>query len=97
MTFSFTGELWEYDGPGAWHFVSLPPDVADEIEAEHAATASAFGSVRVSVTVGGTTWQTSVFPDRKSATYVLPVKKQVREAEGIAAGDDVAVALAVLR
>jgi hypothetical protein len=92
----FRVELWEHDGPGAWHFVSLPEDDADEIDAVHGGRARGFGSQRVEVTVGATTWRTSVFPDTKRGTYVLPVKKPVRVAEGLSAGDLVAVSLIVL-
>ena len=55
-----------------------------------------FGAVRVRVTVGATTWSTSVFPDSKQGSYVLPVKKAVRVAEGLDDGDDVEVTLEVL-
>jgi len=85
-TFSFTAEVWEHEGPAAWHFVSLPEDVADEIEATFGHRAAGFGSLRVEVTVGATRWSTSIFPDRRRGTYVLPVKKAVREAEQLAAG-----------
>ena len=95
-SFTFTAELWEHDGPGAWHFLSVPEAVADEIEEACRTSASAFGSVRVAVTVGSTTWATSLFPDRKRATYLLPVKRTVREAEGLAPGSVVAVELAVV-
>jgi hypothetical protein len=92
----FRVELWEHDGPGAWHFVSLPEDDADEIDAVHGGRARGFGSQRVEVTVGATTWRTSIFPDAKRGTYVLPVKKPVRVAERLVAGDRVPVALVVL-
>ena len=91
--FSFTAEVWEHDGQGAWHFVSLPPDLADEIEERFGATAGGFGSVRVEVTIGATRWSTSLFPDAKRATYVLPVKKCVRTSERGVAGDRVTVTL----
>jgi hypothetical protein len=94
-TFSFTAELWEYEGQGAWHFVSLPEGDADEIEATYGHRAGGFGSVRVRVTIGTTTWSTSIFPDRKRGTYVLPVKKAVRQAEGLAEGMHVDVELTV--
>lgn len=95
--FTFTAELWEHtEGPGAWHFVSVPEDDADEIEATYGGRAAGFGSVRVEVTVGATRWSTSLFPDRKRGTYVLPVKKAVRVAEGLVAGTPVAVELAVV-
>ncbi|MCW2767325.1 MAG: hypothetical protein JWO11_3284 [Nocardioides sp.] len=45
-----------------------------------------FGSVRVEVTVGGSTWRTSVFPDRVRG-YVLPLRKAVRRAESLEIGD----------
>lgn len=95
-TWTFAADVWEHDGPAAWYFLSLPGDVADAIEAEHGDRAAGFGSVRVEVTVGTTTWRTSVFPDRARETYVLPVKKEVRRAEGIDDGSRVEVALAVI-
>ena len=84
------------DGPAAWHFVSLPEEVSDEIEHRYGSSAAGFGSVRVEVTIGATTWRTSLFPDSKRATYVLPVKKQVRRAERIDAGSIVDVGVRVL-
>ena len=93
--FSFTAEVWEHEGPAAWHFVSLPEAVADEIEATHGHRAAGFGSLRVEVTIGKTRWLTSIFPDRKRRTYVLPVKKEVRVAEQLAAGRPAKVSLVV--
>lgn len=92
----FVAELWEHDGPAAWFFISLPEDEADDIEERFGHRAAGFGSVRVEVSIGASRWQTSIFPDSKRATYVLPVKKAVRRAEGLAAGDAVSVELTVL-
>ena len=41
-----------------------------------------FGSVKVNARIGGTCWQTSLFP-QKSGGWFLPVKKPVRLAEGL--------------
>jgi hypothetical protein len=95
-SFEFRAELWEWDGQAAWHFVSLPDDVADDIDERFGHRAGGFGSVRVEVTVGSTTWRTSLFPDSKRRTYLLPVKRPVRTAEGLRVGDLVAVSLRVL-
>ena len=54
-----------------------------------------FGSVKVEAEVGASRWSTSVFP-QKSGGWFLPVKKAICRAEGIEAGDDVAVKLALL-
>ena len=96
MTFEFEAELWLYDGDAAWHFITVPPDVSDEIEAHSTGAKRGFGSVRVSVTVGATTWSTSLFPDSKRQAYLLPVKKDVRHRESLSAGSRVPVAVRVL-
>jgi hypothetical protein len=95
-TFSFTATLWEHEGSAAWFFLSVPTETADEIEERFADRAAGFGSIRVEVTIGATTWRTSLFPDSKRATYVLPVKKAVRTAEALVPGADAAVRLDVL-
>ena len=51
-----------------------------------------FGSVRVAVTVGGSSWRTSIFP-AAADRYDLPVKKAVRHAENLEPGYRVRVVL----
>ncbi len=92
-TFRFTAPLWLYPGDAAWHFISVPADISDDIAHLTAATRRGFGSVRVTATVGSTSWQTSVFPDSKTGTYVLPVKKPVRTSEHLTPGDEVDIQL----
>ena len=97
MRFRFDAELWLWQGDAAWHFVTVPADVSDEIEGRTAvAERRGFGSVRVRVTIGTTSWTTSVFPDKQREAYVLPVKKDVRTKEGLAAGDRTSVVLELL-
>ncbi len=95
-SFEFSATIWEHDGDAAWHFLSLPEPVADDIEARYGGQARGFGSVRVEVTIGSTTWRTSVFPDRANRTYVLPVKKAVRAAEDLRDGSVTDVRLVVI-
>jgi hypothetical protein len=94
--YRFDGVLWEWDARGAWFFVSLPGDVTDDIDERFGHRATGFGSLRVEVTIGATTWRTSIFPDSKGATFVLPVKKQVRTAEGLTGGSSCTVELTVV-
>lgn len=93
MGYRFRTEVWLHQGDAAWHFLTVPDDVSDDIEARTADVRRGFGSARVRVTVGSTTWATSVFPDSKRQAYILPVKKEVRRAEGIDAGDEIDVVL----
>lgn len=91
MSPAFTADLFAWgDEPGSWHFVTLPAEVAEELR-DLPVAPRGFGSVRVKVRVGGSTWSTSVFPDKQSGSFVLPVKQQVRRAEDLVAGDPVAV------
>ncbi len=84
---TFSGDLWEHapDGPGSWHFVTLPLDVADDLLAE-VGPRRGFGSVRVQARIGNTIWHTSLFPDSSSGSLLLPVKKQVRQSERLESG-----------
>ncbi len=92
-TFEFSTELWRYSGKAAWYFVTLPHEVADDIDEITGDTRRGFGSVRVEVTIGSSTWNTSIFPDTKSESFVLPVKKAVRVAEDLDDGAPVDVRL----
>ncbi|MEV1131777.1 DUF1905 domain-containing protein [Agromyces sp. NPDC049794] len=95
MRFRFSAPLWEWDAQGGWFFVTLPEEATADIR-EVPRMPRGFGSVRVRVTVGTTTWSTSVFPDSRLGSYVLPVKMAVRTSEGLDPGDDVEVELEVV-
>jgi hypothetical protein len=83
----FDAQLWEWDARRAdtWTFVSLPAEESEEIRDLTAGPQRGFGSVRVRVTLGGSTWATSIFPS-KGGSYVLPIKRAVRKAEALDAG-----------
>jgi len=94
-SFEFAAPLWQYPGAGGWHFASLPAGISSDITDLTAASRRGFGSVRVAVTVGATSWRTSIFPDSKTGVYLLPVKKAVRVAEHLDAGDEVQAQLRI--
>ncbi len=94
-SYSFRAELWRYPDEAGWHFLTLPVEVADDLRDEAAVFRRGFGSVKVTAEISGYSWQTSVFPDSKSGSYLLPVKKAVRDASGISDRNEVAVRLAI--
>lgn len=72
---------------GNWHFVYVPKKESIKIKEDFGAKAKGFRSLPVTVTVGKTSWDTSIFPDSHSGCYLLPLKAKMRKAEGIWEGD----------
>jgi hypothetical protein len=95
MDFTIAAPLWAWSGNAAWYFVTVPAEQSGDIR-DRPRMPRGFGSVKVRVTVGGSTWDTSVFPDSKAGAYILPVKKAVRTAEGLVEGEAVDVHLELL-
>jgi len=94
VTYTFTAELYLWDARvDSWVFANLPEDIADEIEDAAPEPRRGFGAVKVEVTVGASTWRTSVFPSKQDATFVLPVKKAILKAESLAVGETVKFSL----
>lgn len=86
MEVTFNAELFPWDANTSWVFVALSADDSDAIDDATSMTGG-FGSVKVDVQIGDTQWSTSLFPSKEMGAYVLPIKKAVRQAEGIDAGD----------
>lgn len=95
LDFEFSAALWEYSGKGTWHFVTLPKNISDDIKAFTKHKTKGFRTVPVSVKVGESHWQTSLFPDSKSGSYLLPIKAIIRRTEHLKGGDNVNVCIAV--
>lgn len=96
MQFDFDGEIFLW-APRCedWYFAALPAEIS-EIIREIPRPPRGFGSVRVEARIGETVWRTSIFPDAERGTYVLPLKRAVREAEDIASAGSIRVSIDVL-
>ena len=93
MDTQFSGELYYWRGPAPYHFIKVPEAVCVELRALSPVVSYGWGMIPVSVRIGASPFETSLFP--KDGGYVLPVKDAVRDAEGLAAGDNTTVELAV--
>jgi hypothetical protein len=93
VNLEFSGEMWFWKGPAPWHFITVPEEECGELEAASAVVTYGWGMIPVTAQIGGTGWKTSLFP--KDGRYIVPVKAWVRKAEGLEAGDMVAVRLTV--
>src|SRR3989338_8825357 len=74
---------------GAWHFAYVDKKQSALIKERYRGPRRGFGGIRVKVVLGKTKWATSIFPDSRSGTYLLPLKAAIRRAEDISEGDAV--------
>ncbi len=96
MIVDFTAPVFRWQARSDdWYFVALPAELSDDIR-EIPRPPRGFGAVAVRVQVGSSSWRTSIFPDAERGAYVLPLKRSVRIAEGIADDGVVAVRLEIL-
>ena len=66
-------------GQGLYYVVEVPKTSSQNIRHTYGVSARGFGSVPVLVRIGITQWRTSIFPDRRSQTYLLLLNKKVRK------------------
>ena len=93
--FTTQAKVWLYPGMAGWHFITIPDDMSEEINERFGDKKRGWGSLPVEVTVGTTTWKTSIFPDKKTKAYLLPIKSDVRKKEGIAADTSITLLLEI--
>lgn len=87
--YTLTAKVWLWPGKAGWHFITLPQDASKDIDFYFAHLKKGWGSLPVEVTIGKTTWKTSIFPDKKSGSYLLPLKAVVRAKENVHEGNEI--------
>lgn len=93
MNIEFDGEIIFWRGPAPWYFVVMPEEESRELKAISNFVTYGWGVIPAQVRIGGTEWQTSLFP--KDGRYLIPVKASIRKAEKLEEGDIVSVQLEV--
>ncbi|WP_406130009.1 DUF1905 domain-containing protein [Streptomyces sp. NBC_00989] len=93
MRFVFTGRVIEWRGPSPYYFVPVPAEESADIREVAAMASYGWGVIPVEATIGEVVFATSLFP--KDGGYLLPLKNAVREPQGLAADDEVTVAMTV--
>ena len=93
--FKFNGVIHIYPVPAGWHFITLPKEVTEDINFYFGHTKRGWGSLPVTVTIGKTSWRTSIFADTKMETFLLPVKVEIRKKEILKEGDKVKLSLEI--
>ncbi len=91
LELSFSGELIHWRGPSPYHFVAAPPPEAAALQAVARFVTYGWGAIPVTVRVGGSEWDTSLFP--RDGTFLVPIKDVVRGRERLEPGDVVTLEL----
>lgn len=93
MQLDFTAAIWYWKGPAPFHFITVPEEESESLALASALVSYGWGMIPVTARIGQTTWDTSLFP--KDGGYIVPIKKDVQRAEGLAVGDSPKVSLTV--
>jgi Domain of unknown function (DUF1905) len=93
MHLDVTGDIWHWRGPSPYYFVTVPEEESLYLQTVSAGVTYGWGMIPVRARIGGTEWETSLFP--KEGLYVVPLKDAVRRAEALDEGDTVTIGLTV--
>ena len=88
--FCIQKKVWIWPGNmSAWHFVYV--DGKEKEYAEKHGRKSRNGLIKIEARVGKTSWQTSLLPFKKDNTYLIAIKKEVRDKEDVSEGDIITI------
>lgn len=93
VKYEFVASVWQHSATCGWWFVSLPETMSEEIRTHFGWQESGWGRLQSTVKIGNTTWETSIWFDKKHQTYILPIKTQVRISETILLNQILEIAL----
>jgi len=79
-------KVWRWKQDAGWHFATVPKAQSAQIRSRFTGAKRGWGSVPVRVKIGETEWETSLFPQGKTGTYLFAIKASLRKEEGIEEG-----------
>ncbi len=79
-----TEKIWRWPGAGGWHFVTIDKQIFAEIRASFGK-----GMVPVTVTLMEHVYNATLFPETKTETYLLAIKKKWRRELDLFEGDTI--------
>jgi hypothetical protein len=96
-TYNIKAKVWVWPGDGGWHFVTLDKKISKEIRSVYTK-----GFVKISVVIGKSTFNTSLFPHMinkrvgNDVEYLICINKKVRKAEGIFEKEEVKIKVTIV-
>lgn len=93
-TFTQKAKVWIYPGVGGWHFVNIDKDISARIIEGQKPIKSAM--IKVHAKIDRVKWDTALFKQKQTQTFLLPIKKKVQSEAGVLAGDTVTVSVEII-
>jgi hypothetical protein len=109
LSIHFTAIVWRYESKGGWYFVSLPDEDSARIREMFKSQEQGWGRLNVEASfllterlredkrdfASYASHKTAIWFDTKRNTYLLPIKAEIRNGEGIDEGDEVDVTVRI--
>jgi hypothetical protein len=86
MKYAFAGVVRLWPANEKFLLLPLPQEISAEIFEISDGLTAGFGSLKVEARIGSLTWRTSIFPDKASSTFELPLKAEVRKKNDLVVG-----------
>ncbi len=91
--YKFKAQVEKFNLPAAWYFVIVPEELMKKVKAKKPKTIGR-GFFPVNVTLGSTTWRTSLLPMGNKTgdkRFFIALKASVRKNELVEAGEEITV------
>ena len=79
IRYEFLSKMWKHNSTGAWYFVSLPKNLSNEIRKNLKWQEEGWGRMKVTSQLNELSWETAIWFDSKTDTYLLPIKAEIRK------------------
>lgn len=89
IKYEFAARPWQYNGPGGWHFISLPKNLAKEIRNALKSEEEGWGRLKGIAKIGNSEWKTAIWFDTKMNTILLPLKLEIRKKQNLSIDKEV--------
>ena len=95
LEYKFKAQVWKYEGPNGWYFVSVPQDLSKRIRSAHFESEEGWGRLKSEIKMNQSIWKTSIWFDTKLDCFLVPIKALVRKKEGISDGSHISISLKI--
>lgn len=93
IKFDFTGTAWKLLAIKGWYYISVPLDISEQIRAARGSKEDKWGRLNTYAEISGNGWQTELWYDTQSNTYLLPLSGGIIKKVKISKGKDFLVSV----